>query len=712
MARALCHAPEPEALQIAVDLAVENLREDRYHHASLLILTYLLPRLPSFQDLSKMVSRIPGIREHSPEYVATLAFFDSRLGRHGGKLDYLLHVLKEYRRHRWPDSPGEMMALADLAMELGNPQDAEAYYRRAQKFWPQDRRLAELILLCQTTQKDWGKALATLNNRPLTADNALEVARLYMTRGQYEGVKAAAAKVPPEHADYPRIQLLRVQACRLQKCHPEALQTLESLAGVLPREEYLMEKARLLEAIENREAVKIYTEIIKTFPDSRQATVAEARRARAAGNLGGAAKAFARALESAPDDVELLNEFEDLRQRQRPQLASRAFAYSRGESQAEEHMRPWQFGRPDREVFGGLPSPAAIPVVQPETLWFRDKNRLYGWLLRATAGFWLTKAVPAHIGVEYRGYRQSSVSQEQGPVTAAWDKLYAQETTQRARLRTADLTLGVGPVSLANRLKVSGEIILRRYWKRVDREIVQKGAKWYPFPPPPHLIDESRVLKTTQQDNQDRLLGTFTLEFPLGLKTDGSLRFARRDLFDVEAYLLPRLYQSVNNLGDVPLITLNQLELGLTHHFIPTLTWRGNISGAVFSDTNSRLNLYTGLTWLALKTPRMQLGLTPHFYLTKYSETKSAYFSPKSYSALGLSLDFYRQVYRLPSLILQASVQGVNQHGEWGPAFHGLAALEMEPAKNFFIHPHIFYFREWVDNYHILVTGLSLRYVF
>ena len=36
----------------------------------------------------------------------------------------------------------------------------------------------------------------------------------------------------------------------------------------------------------------------------------------------------------------------------------------------------------------------------------------------------------------------------------------------------------------------------------------------------------------------------------------------------------------------------------------------------------------------------------------------------------------------------------------------------MEPVKNFFIHPHMFYFREWVDNYNIFVLGMSLRYIF
>lgn len=711
IARALCQVSDPEACRLAVDLAVDNLWENRRHHATLLILGYLLPKLSRYQDLSRLVYRIPGIKVDSPEYVAAIAFFCSKLGRHGGKLDYLLHVLKQYRRYRKPDSPGECLALADLAMELGNRRAAEYYYRRAQRMWPQDQRLADLVLQCQMVQKDWSRVLATLNHKPITADNALEIARLYLIRGQYEGVKAAAAKVPPDHASYPQVQLLKVQACRLQKSYPEALQALDSLVGLVPREKVLMERARILEGMGDRRALACYAKIIKTSAEPQYARVARARRARAAGNLGGATQAFALALKNDPQNVELLNELEDVRQRQRPELTSRALAYSRG-SQAEETMRPWQFSRPDREVYGGLPSPGAIPVLQPESLWFRDSNGLYGWFLRATAGFWVTKTIPVKVAVEYRGYRQVKESQEQGPVTYNIDQVYGQVTTNRAKVRLADFSIGVGPLHLADRLKLSGELIFRRYWKRVDKEIVQKGARWYPFPPPPHLVDEFQILKTTEQERRDRLLGSVRLDFPLGLKTDVSLRFVRRDLYDVDPALFPRLYQSINNLGDVPLITLNQLEASFTHHFRPNLTWQGSLSGSIFSDDNQRLSLYQGLTWQPIKTNRMQLGLTPHYYLTKYNTEHPSYFSPKTYQALGLTLDFYRQVYRLPTLVLQASIQGVNQHGDWGPGFHGLAALEMEPVKNFIIYPHVFYFREWVDNYHIFVMGLSLRYVF
>jgi len=659
-----------------------------------------------------MVYRIPGIKVDSPEYVATVAFFNSNLGRHGGKLDYLLHVLKQYGNRRWPDSPGEFLALADLAMELGDRPAAERYYRRAQKLKPGDQRLANLILQCQMTQKDWSKVLVTLKGKPATPENAVEIARVYLMRGQYEGVKAAAAQVPEQHPNYAQAQLLKVQACRLEKSYPEALQTLEPLSGRLPKQECLMEKARILENLGDRTSVALYTEVIQSSPDSQVAHVAEARRARASGNPAGARKAFALALQEAPQDVELLNELEEVRQRMRPQLASRAFPHPQGERRPEESMRPYQFSRPDREIFGGLPTPRVIPVIQPETMWFGDSNHLYGWILRATAGFWVKKTIPVQVAVEYRQYQQNSVSQNQGPVNLGLDRVDAQVATDKTRLRRADLTLGVGPVNVADRLKLSGELILRGYWKRVDRDIFQKGAKWFPFPPPPALVDVATSTRVTDRDYRDRLLGTVQLDFPLGLKTDGTLRYSRRDIYDVEPYLFPRLYQSVNNLGDVPLITYHQMELGLSHQFRPDLVWRGNIAGALFSDQNSRITLHQGLTWEPIKDSRMKLGLTPHYYLTAYRQTKASYFSPLSYNAMGLTVDFHKQVFRLPTLILQGSAQAVGQHGDWGPALHGLLALEFEPVQNFFIDTHVFYFREWVDNYHVLVAGLSLRYVF
>ena len=75
--------------------------------------------------------------------------------------------------------------------------------------------------------------------------------------------------------------LMKVQACRLEKSYPEALQTLEPLAGRLTREEFLMEKARILEGMGDRTSLALYTEVMQSSPDSKTAHVAQARRARA-----------------------------------------------------------------------------------------------------------------------------------------------------------------------------------------------------------------------------------------------------------------------------------------------------------------------------------------------------------------------------------------------------------------------------------------------
>jgi len=712
VARALCHAPEPEGILLAAELALANLRKNRYHHASLLILTHLLPRFSRFEELSALVYRIPGIRADGPEYVAALAFFDSQAGRHGGKLNYLLHVLQEYRRHRVPDSPGELLALADLANELGNPAATLDYLRRAQEVKPQDRRLAQLVTQCQLAQKDYGRVLVALKEQAATPETALEMARLYLMRGQYEGVKAAAAQVPAGHSFYSQVQLLKVQACRLQQNYNEALETLEPLAASLPREDYLMEKARILEAMGDRRAVALYTELMKQTTDPQRSRVAAARRARALGDPAGAYKAFALAVKEAPQDLELLHEMEAVRQSQRPFLASRAFPYPHGERRPEETLRPWQFSRPDREVFGGLPKPRALPVAQPETLWFQDKNQLYGWILRATAGFWIAKVVPVQVAVEYRYYHQNRESQEGKLYDLGLDRLDAQAVHNQSRLTRADLTLGVGPLNLGDRLRLSGDLILRGYWSRVVRKIVQTGAKWYDFPPPRHLVDEVATATTIDREYRSRLLGQVQLDFPLGPQTDAAFRYARRDLFDLDPYLFPRLYQSVQNLGDVRLVTYHQMEFSYNHQFTPRLVWRGQVSGAFFSDNNRRLSLYQGLTWEALKDSRLGLALTPHYYLAAYQDRKSAYFSPNSYNALGLTVDFHRQVFRLPTLVLQGTLEAVGQDGRWGPALNGLAALEFEPVRNFLVNPHVFYFREWVNHYHIFTAGLSLRYTF
>ena len=354
LARGYAHASETSHLDKAVDLLIVNLRKNRYHHASLLIMASLLPRLPRYEDLDRVMNRLPGIRVGGPEHAAALAYFNGQLGRQGGKLNYLLHVLQEYRRHKQPDSPGELLALAGLAMELDNRAAAVRYYEQALKRRPQDQFIAKRLLLGQMAQKNFGQALKLMEKQGNPAA-PLEMARLYLMRRQYEGVKAVVAKIPANSPDYSQGLILLVQAYRGEQNYPETLRTLAQLEGKIPPGDYLMEKARTLEAMGDKGAVTLYQEIIAHKPDAQAAQVARARQARSRGNWGAAYKEFAQALQEAPQDVELLNELEDVRQQMRPQMASRGFPGSRGERRPEEAQRPLQFSRFGREPRGAGP---------------------------------------------------------------------------------------------------------------------------------------------------------------------------------------------------------------------------------------------------------------------------------------------------------------------------------------------------------------------
>ena len=224
LARCYAHSAEPAHLNKAVDLLVVNLRKNRYHHASLLIMASLLPRLPRYEDLDRVMNRLPGIRVGGPEQAAALAYFDGQLGRQGGKLNYLLHVLQEYRRHKQPDSPGELLALAGLAMELDDRAAAVRYYEQALKRRPQDQSIAKLLLQCQMARKNFGQALKLMEKQGNPAA-PLEMARLYLLRRQYEGVKAVVAKIPADSPDYSQGLLLLVQACRGEQNYPETLRS-------------------------------------------------------------------------------------------------------------------------------------------------------------------------------------------------------------------------------------------------------------------------------------------------------------------------------------------------------------------------------------------------------------------------------------------------------------------------------------------------------
>jgi tetratricopeptide (TPR) repeat protein len=728
VARCYAHGSDPKNLNRAVELLTDNLWKNRYHHASLLILASVLPRLPRYEDLNRVMHRLPGIKVGGPEQVAALGYFAGQLGRQAGKLNYLQHVLREYGRHRRPKSPGELLGLAALAMELENRPAAARYYERALKLRPHDQSIATRLLQCQVSQKNWSQALELMGHDQNNPAAPLEMAKIYLMRRQFEGVKAMVAKIPANSPDYAQGLLLLVRACRGEQNYPEAQQALAQLDGKVPREELLMEKARNLEGMGDKGAVAVYQEIIATKPDSQVAKVARAREARAQGNWGAAYKRFAQALQDAPQDIELLNELEEVRQQMRPHLASRGFPGSLGERRPEEALRPWQFSRYDRQAGGmgrqslGLSNylPALVsdvlPIVQPESLYFQDSNKLHGWVFRVAGGFWITKVLPAQIGAEYRVYNQNTRNAEVGALNLGLDPVFGQQNKASTRLQRAEVSLGLGPLAVADRLKLSGEIILRRYWQRTDLTVTQQGQvrQFVPLPLPPHFlfIDTTAATGLTFKEARNRLLGSLELGFSPTARTDATLRYSRRDIFDQDSYVFPRLYQSVLNLTEAQITTYQQVDLSYSHQFRPGLDWRGMVGGAFYSDQNRRLTFYQGLNWQAIRQPRMHLEFNPHYFLAAYSQQHEAYFSPKTYNAIGIGVNFDKQIFRLPTLILQGTVQAVGEHGDWGPSFQGLAALEWEFVQNFYMDLHAFYFKQWVDDYRLFTAGVSFRWRF
>ncbi|MBW1916712.1 MAG: tetratricopeptide repeat protein [Deltaproteobacteria bacterium] len=783
VARALCHHPDlettPAVSREAVDLLIDNLytkgiTRSRHYHATLLMLAYLMPRLTHYDDLRALIYRIPRIRVGSPEYIASLCFFTSKLGRHGGRLDYLQNVLKERRRRHRPRNPADLVYLANLAIDLGDPRSAEYYYRQALKLRPQDQRLAALRMQNLMAMQDFGKVLKVLESQPQRPETRLEMAQVYLYRRQYEGAIAMLSDFPASHSDRPRALLMLAQAYRSQGNYQQALQTLElletqdyrkiknpavaslaqggdhstslfnktgspvkSTSGKgggqgISQAQLLMEKAQTLEAMADQGAARAaYQQIIHGVPDSQVVRVAQARLARLNGNWSAAYKKFAAALQQAPQDRQLLNELEDIRQRMRPQIASRGFSFARGQRRPEEAMRPAQFSRFDREprVSGrfywwppmlqrwswrpeglglsnylpGFLVDMGLPVV-PQLLWFEDSNKIYGGMARLSGSFWISKVLPLELAAEYREYNQNIDRVRPGDVGPGViltpDEL-RQVAEKNCRWRRAEVSLGLGPLPVGERVQISGEIIARRYWKRIDRTMVRKE-----FIGPG--VSVNKFYEITEKDHRDRLFGSLEVNFPVGASIDFNIKYSRRDLFDQEAHVYPRLYQSVLDLQQFQLTTLHQAEISHDYRFRPGWAWRGNLGAAQFSDHNQRLTLYQGLSWQAVHQPRMHLELTPHLYVAAYRRGKEAYFSPGTYRAFGLGLDFDRQIFRLPTLILQGTGQAVGQHSEWGPALQGLAALEWEFLQNFYTNVHVFYFKEWVDNYRLLNVGFAL----
>ena len=91
-----------------------------------------------------------------------------------------------------------------------------------------------------------------------------------------------------------------------------------------------------------------------------------------------------------------------------------------------------------------------------------------------------------------------------------------------------------------------------------------------------------------------------------------TLRYSRRDIFDQEAYLFPRLYQSVLNLTEARITTYQQVDLSYNHQFRPGSGLAGQCRAAPSIPTKTgALTLYQGLKWQAMRPTPHAPGVYP-----------------------------------------------------------------------------------------------------
>ena len=672
-------------------------------------------------------------------------YFTTNLGRQGGKLQYLLQTLKDRQEQHRARSPGDLIFLAGLASELGDQRTAVRYCDQALRLRPLDQRLTALRLQALMTANDTGRILKTLEDQPQTPENALALAKTYLESHQYEGAVAVLGRVPLDHPVWPQAQLLLVQAYRGQQDYAAALlalQDLQSRGEAGPP--VLMARAQVLEALDDRAgAQSAYEAVMAQAPDAVTFQAAKARLARFRGDWAGAYRHFKAALQEDPQNIELLNELEQVREQLRPTLAARNLPGTwRGERRPEEALRPWQFSRYDREP-GVISSsqgssrsllPMALPyALIPETTLFQDHNHIKALEARLTGGFWLSRVLPVQLALGFRVYQQHTTGPGPGNLNLGLSPVFSQTSNNRTTWERAEASLTLGPLVLGDKFKLTGELSGRRYRKKEQQQVTQFGQEFIPFPPV--FLNTFTGASLGDQETRNRLLGSFSLGMSPGPQTDLTLRYSRRDIFDQDPAIYPRLYQQVIRLDTLPLITLNQVDLAASHQFFPGLSYQGNVAQAFFSDRNQRFSLYQGLRWQALNHPRMHLDLTPSYYLACYRQQHDSYFSPHVYQALGVSLDFdfqlfqmplfewpastgswnwlnFLKFFRLPTLVLQTTGQIVDNDGRWGPALATLVGLETEPVQNLYVGLHYFYFREWATNYWLNSLTLGLRWRF
>lgn len=729
LARKVEQQLDPTLVAIGVHLSLDNLADQalgnpeqrRFYQASLLLLSHFLPRISSFEELQQVGHRLPGLREQSPEFIATLSHFIGLHGRRDGKLQYLLLALEDYRSRQPVSAPGDLLYLASLALELKLQKEAVAYLEQAQRLRPHDPRLTTWRLQALEATHRYGQLLQALDQQPATAATRLALARIYLQRQQYDGAVTVLQEIDPGEPSWPEAQQLMLQAHRGRGALREALQLVENLEKRPEADAALqMAKGQILEALHERAgAMGAYQAVIRQG-DAYQREVAQARLARSRGDWAGAYRHFAAALRERPQDIEILNELEQVRAQMRPYLAAHNLPpFGRGESRPEENYRPWQFSRYDRDpgLFQGRRGyPRQLTALKlpwaltPETALLQDRSRIRALSLNLGGGFWLGRLFPLTLAAGYRLVQQNIPGAGPSGLNLGLDRVFSQRSQDRTTWHRVDVTLGVGPLVLGESLRLRAEVSGRQYWRKMRQQVTQTGQIFIPFPPTFLNTTASAVLQ--HHETRPRLAGGLTATLALGPQTDLSLSYSRRDLFDQDPAAYPRLYQQWTKLSNAPLIMLHQVEAGLAHQLAPKLDLYATVAQAFFSDHNRRTTFYQGLRWQLVNEPRSHLSLTPSYYLALHRRQNESYFSSPAYHALGVSLDWDRQVFRLPTFVLQVTGQGVYNDGRWGPAIAGLVGLEEEPVHNLYLGLHYFFYKEWATDYwlHSIILGLNWRF--
>ena len=243
------------------------------------------------------------------------------------------------------------------------------------------------------------------------------MAQVSLERLQYDGALTLLAAVPRDHQLWPQAQMLAIQAYQGLQQYPAALTVIRELQAQGNVDIALtMAEAQVLEALDDRGGAQAaYQRVSKQAPDTFTAQVAQGRLARLRRDWAGAYRHFAAALRQRPQDIAVLNELEQIREELRPTLAARNLPSSgRGRRRPEEALRPWQFGRYDREpgTLGGSRTsaravlPFQLPLaLTPETTVFQDRNGLESLETRLAGGLWLSRVLPVHLAL---GYREST----------------------------------------------------------------------------------------------------------------------------------------------------------------------------------------------------------------------------------------------------------------------------------------------------------------